>query len=69
MHDSKEIANFLEQRANRRDEKSVADSLAYSANAESLAYSTDAESHFRSSATADTSKLHGAEFLGSSVQG
>ena len=65
VHDSKELANYLEQRA-RRDEKSVAaDSLAYSTNAESLAYSTDAESHFRSLATSDTSKLHGTDLLGS----
>lgn len=52
QEDTKEIAAYLKKEAARqvRDEKSVADSLAYS---------TDAESHMRSLATEAGSHLHG----------
>jgi len=54
--DSKEVAAYLKKEAHRtgRDEKSVA---------ESLAYSTDAESHLRSLATDGESALHGTDLL------
>jgi hypothetical protein len=57
--DTHELAAYLKHQANKHhrttDEKSVA---------ESLAYSTDAESHMRSLASnADASGLHGTELL------
>lgn len=51
IQDSKELTQYLRW---RKDEKSVA---------ESLAYSTDAESHLRSLATDAESALHGADLL------
>jgi len=56
IQDSSELAAYLRKEAVRqgKDERSVA---------ESLAYSTDAESHFRSLATDGESALHGADLL------
>jgi hypothetical protein len=56
VQDSKELASYLHKEKHihhRRDERSVA---------ESLAYSTDAESMMRSMATDGESLLHGADF-------
>jgi len=56
VQDSRELASYLRKEAARtgKDEKSVA---------ESLAYSTDAESHLRSLATDMESALHGADLI------
>lgn len=55
LDDSKDLAVFLKKNPQReRDEKSVA---------ESLAYSTDAESHFRSLTTDAESRLQGADLV------
>lgn len=56
IQDSKELHAYLKREALRtgRDEKSVA---------ESLAYSTDAETHIRSLATDAESALHGADLI------
>jgi len=52
--DTKELAAYLQKERTRKDERSVA---------ESLAYSTDAESNVRSMATDAESNLHGTDFL------
>jgi hypothetical protein len=55
VQDSKELTSFLQkERSHRRDERSVA---------ESLAYSTDAESQMRSLATDGESLLHGTDII------
>jgi hypothetical protein len=65
VQESKEIAAYLEQRLSRREDRSVAESFAYSANVDSLAYSTEADTHGRSIATDGETKLHGTDYLGS----
>lgn len=56
-------SSFVSHGSGKHDTASVADSLAYSANAESLAYSTDAESNVRSLATDGESALHGTDLI------
>ena len=54
VENTKELAAYLQKERTRKDERSVA---------ESLAYSTDAESNVRSMATDAESGLHGTESL------